>query len=209
MLCFADFPQFGPRMAQRAEHVTCWPSAGRAARSLLHSNRRQVGWYLNGLCLFFFWSRVCMWAQYKGPCPFEGDSTRKARRKETLLWCFIYQRNDFPQIKTCSILPVRLEQAARFLSWKLCVLRTMRPARMKEMSRLEDFCGELLFDRKFRLNHMFTVFVTFGWSHTIVLFELIEMLKQKISITLLKPSSRTKGKDESISFEAVKSLRKQ
>lgn len=39
--------------------------------------------------------------------------------KETLLWCFIYQRNHFPQIKTCSVLPVRLEQAARFLSWKL------------------------------------------------------------------------------------------
>lgn len=69
-----------------------------------------------------------MWAQHKGPCLFEGDSTRKVRGKETLLWCFIYQRNDFPQIKTCSILPVGLEQAARFLSWKLAAHSNNAPS---------------------------------------------------------------------------------
>ena len=66
-----------------AEHVApahCRKEPGpELCSSPLHSNRRQVGWYLNGLCLFFFWSRVCMWAQHKGPRPFEGDSTRKVR----------------------------------------------------------------------------------------------------------------------------------
>lgn len=115
---------------QRAEQVTAahWRRPGQAVQEFPQSNRRQVGWYLNGLCLFCFWSHVCMWAQYKGLCPFEGDSTRKVRGKETLLWCFIYQQNDFPQIKTCSILPVGLEQAACFLSWKLAAWSNNAPS---------------------------------------------------------------------------------
>lgn len=115
---------------QRAEQVTAalWRRPGQAVQEFPQSNRRQVGWYLNGLCLFCFWSHVCMWAQYKELCPFEGDSTRKVRGKETLLWCFIYQQNDFPQIKTCSILPVGLEQAACFLSWKLAAWSNNAPS---------------------------------------------------------------------------------
>lgn len=145
-----------------------------------------------------------MWAQYKGLCPFEGDSTRKVRGKETLLWCFIYHRNDFPQIKTCSVLPVGLEQAACFLSWKLAACWNNAPGQNRgDVTSWR--CGMvLLFDPRFRLNHMFTVFVTFEWTNTIVPFELFQILKQQTAAFEL--SSGTKGKDESISFGAVKCL---
>lgn len=136
--CFSlSFPWLGKAQHQRTGRARAEPCG-----SPLRSNRRQVGWYLNGPCLFFFWSRVCMWAQYKGPGPFEGDSTRKVRGKETLLWCFIYQRNDFPQIKTCSILPLGLEQAARFLSWKLSVCLNNAPGQERGRCHvLKIWCG--------------------------------------------------------------------
>lgn len=113
-----------------------------------------------------------MWAQYKEPHPFEGDRTRKVWGKETLLWCFIYQRNHFPRLKTHSVLPVGLEQAAGFLSWNLV-------ARLNNAGRGRRRCHVLktrrfLSDRRFRLNRVFTVLVTSEWTDTIVPFRFVE-----------------------------------
>lgn len=164
------FPSVGPK----AERIsTSIPDELKLSRAVAVRTEGRFGWYLNCLCLFFFWSRVCMWAQYKGHVLLKGIASGKWGGKETLLWCFIYQRNDFPQIKTCSILPAGLEQAARFLSWKLsaCSNNAQRRNRGDVTSRR---CGALLlFDRRFSLNRVFTVFVTSEWTDTIVVFELI------------------------------------
>ena len=56
-VCFIVVPQFVPHQWFRRPS-TYLQHTGRARAKLcsspLHSNRRQVGWYLNGLCLFFF-----------------------------------------------------------------------------------------------------------------------------------------------------------